>query len=218
MLEAFAGEYARAFPKARILAASKQDLDGDKRRRLLMRIATEDWDCVILTHSSLGKIAPSKEAVVEFSESVGDKLEASIREADDNNAVREAQRQKKMVTAKIMTLADTGKKDSGLLSFEKLGVDMLLVDEADLFKNLWFHTKKTRVSGLSSACSGRALDLFLKSRMIYERRGNDGYGLVFATATPIANTIAEMFIMQTYLQPKRLAELEIDSFDAWAAT
>ena len=218
MLEAFAGEYSRAFPKARILAASKNDLEGEKRGRLLMRIATEDWDCVILTHSSLGKIAPSKDAVKEFADSVGDKLEESIREADDNNAVREAQRQKKMVIAKIMSLADTGKKDTGLLSFEKLGVDMLLVDEADLFKNLWFHTKKTRVSGLNTSFSGRALDLFLKSRMIFERRRDDGFGLVFATATPIANTIAEMFIMQTYLQPTRLVELNIHSFDAWAAS
>lgn len=218
MLEAFAGEYSRAFPKARILAASKNDLDGEKRGRLLMRIATEDWDCVILTHSSLGKIAPSKDAVNEFADSVGEKLEESIREADDNNAVREAQRQKKMVVAKIMTLADTGKKDAGLLSFEKLGVDMLLVDEADLFKNLWFHTKKTRVSGLNSSFSGRALDLYMKSRIIFERRRDDGFGLVFATATPIANTIAEMFIMQTYLQPTRLKELGIDCFDAWAAS
>jgi N12 class adenine-specific DNA methylase len=218
MLEAFAGEYARAFPRARILAASKNDLDGDRRRRLLMRMATGDWDCIIMTHSSLAKIGLSKEAVEEFADGIAEKLESSIRDvADDRNAVREAQRQKKIVTAKILTLADGGKKDVGVLSFDQLGVDMLLVDEADLFKNLWFHTKKTRVAGLTNVCSARALDMFLKSRMIADKRGHDGHGLVFATATPISNTIAEMFIMQTYLQPKRLVELEIDCFDAWAA-
>lgn len=216
MLEEFAGQYARAFPRARILAASKEDLDGDKRRVLMMRLAMEDWDCIIITHGSFGKIALSKQVVQDFADDAGAKIDAMISGSDDRNMVREAVRQKKTVIAKVMALAEKGKKDDGVLTFDKLGIDQLLVDEADLFKNLWFQTKKTRVPGLSSACSGRALDLFLKSRIIFERR-KDGFGLVFATATPIANTIGEMFIMQTYLQPDRLKELGIDGFDAWAA-
>ncbi|CAN5466020.1 hypothetical protein BH10PSE16_BH10PSE16_04310 [soil metagenome] len=216
MLEEFAGQYARAFPRARILAASKEDLEGDKRRVLMMRLAMEDWDCIIITHGSFGKIALSKQVVQDFADEAGEKIDAMISGSDDRNVVREAVRQKKTVIAKVMALAEKGKKDDGVLTFDQLGIDQLLVDEADLFKNLWFQTKKTRVPGLSSACSGRALDLFLKSRIIFERR-KDGFGLVFATATPIANTIGEMFIMQTYLQPDRLKELGIDGFDAWAA-
>ena len=216
MLEEFAGQYARAFPRARILAASKEDLEGDKRRVLMMRIAMEDWDCIIITHNSFGKIALAKKVVQDFAEDVGSKLEAMVRGSDDSNVIREAVRQKKTIIAKLMTLSEKGKKDDGVITFDQLGIDQLLVDEADLFKNLWFQTKKSRVPGLSGACSGRALDLFLKSRIIFERR-QDNFGLVFATATPIANTIGEMFIMQTYLQPDRLRELGIDGFDAWAA-
>ena len=216
MLEEFAGQYARAFPRARILAASKEDLDGDKRRVLMMRIAMEDWDCIIITHGSFGKIALNKAVVQDYADEVGDKLEAMVRGSDDSNVVREAARQKKVVVAKILALGDKGKKDEGVMTFDQLGIDQLLVDEADLFKNLWFQTKKSRVPGLSGACSGRAMDLFLKSRIIFSRR-QDNFGLVFATATPIANTIGEMFIMQTYLQPQRLRELGIDGFDAWAA-
>lgn len=216
MLEEFAGQYARAFPRARILAASKEDLEGEKRRILMMRIAMEDWDCIVITHGSFGKIGLDKQVITDFADAAGDEIDAMVRGSDDRNVVREAARQKKTVIAKVMALAEKGKKDDGVLTFEQLGIDQLLVDEADLFKNLWFQTKKTRVPGLSNTCSGRALDLFLKSRIIFERR-NDNFGLVFATATPIANTIGEMFIMQTYLQPQRMRELGIDGFDAWAA-
>lgn len=216
MLEAFAGEYLRAFPRAKILAASKEDLQGDRRKTLLMRVATHDWDCIIITHSSFGRLSVGTEALDQFCKEMGSKVEEAIMGATDDNAVREAMRQKKLIEEKLKKMGE-GEKDAGLLTFEHLGIDLLFVDEADLFKNLWFHTKKTRVAGLSNTCSGRALDLYLKSRMIFQRRNFDGFGLMFATATPIANTIAEMFIMQTYLQPFTLEKKGIDSFDAWAA-
>lgn len=216
MLEAFAGEYLRAFPRAKILAASKEDLQGERRKTLLMRAATHEWDCIIITHSSFGRLTVGTRALDEFCKDIGNKVQESIMGATDDNAVREAIRQKKLIEEKLKKMSE-GEKDTGMLTFEQLGVDLLCVDEADLFKNLWFHTKKTRVAGLSNTCSGRALDLYLKSRMIFQRRNFDGFGLMFATATPIANTIAEMFIMQTYLQPLTLEKKGIDSFDAWAA-
>lgn len=216
MLEAFAGEYLRAFPRAKVLAASKDDLVGDARRELLMRIATNDWDCVIVTHSTFGRIGLSDEVVKEFISEQKLKAREAVMGVTDQNVVREASRAAKMVETKLQSLISDG-KDSGVLGFEKLGIDTVLVDEADLFKNLFFFTKKKRIPGISSSCSSRALDLYLKSRVIFEKRGNDGYGLCFATATPISNTIGEMFIMQTYLQEARLRELAIDSFDAWAA-
>ena len=219
MLEAFAAEYMRAFPKAKILAASKLDMEGDKRRTLMMRMATGNWDAVIITHSSFGRIAISKEFVSDFAAKEVRKLEDALLEvkASGGGDLRAIERTKKSVTARLQMLADKAEKDNGVLPFDKLGVDMLIVDEADLFKNLWFFTKKTRVAGLSNTASSRAFDLFLKSRLIFQKLGTSRRGLVFATATPISNTIAEMFIMQTYLQPETLADAKVGQFDAWAA-
>lgn len=217
MLEAFAGEYLRAFPKAKVLAMSKDDMDGDRRKTMLMRVAMCDWDCVIVTHASFGSLGLSKEAIDRFALELSMKAQEAEIATTDKNAIRDAVRQRKMVEAKITSLAERSSRHEGILGFDQLGIDMVLVDEADLFKNLWFHTKKKRIPGLSSAFSARALDLFIKTRMIFEKRGCDGYGLHFATATPIANTIAELFIMQTYLHPWRMQEKNLDNFDAWAA-
>lgn len=216
MLFNFASEYLRAFPRAKVLAASKDDLEGDARRELLMRIATNDWDCVIVTHATFGRIGLSEEVVKEFISEQKLKAREAVMGVTDQNVVREASRAAKMVETRLQGLI-SNEKDSGVLGFEQLGIDTVLIDEADLFKNLYFFTKKKRIPGISSSCSSRALDLYLKSRVIFQKRGNDGYGLCFATATPISNTIGEMFIMQTYLQEERLRELHIDSFDAWAA-
>lgn len=216
MLEAFAGEYMRAFPRARILAATKNDMEGDKRRHLMMRIATEDWDAVIITHSSFGKIGIAQKVIDDYAAEKGEEAEEVVLGSDDGNVIREAKRQKAMVQAKIQSLGSRT-RDNGVLTFDQLGIDFLTVDEADLYKNLWFATRKKNVSGISSTFSARAFDLFLKSRIIFNRRGNDGFGLNFATATPISNTIGECFIMQTYLQHERLRELGLDGFDAWSA-
>jgi N12 class adenine-specific DNA methylase len=217
MLYSFTSQYMRAFPKAKILAASKEDMEGDKRRHLLMRIATGNWDAVIMTHSTFGKIGVSRRAIDEYIRTVTDELEATVLESkDDRNMVRQAMQQCKVVKTKLESLCAVGAKDE-LLTFEQTGIDMITVDEADMFKNLWFQTKKKNVAGISSAYSAKAFDMFIKTRLIYSRRGYDGFGVNFATATPISNSIGEMFVMQTYLQPQRLEELGIDNFDAWAA-
>jgi len=216
MLEAFASEYLRAFPRAKVLAASKEDMDGESRGALLMKMALNDWDAVIMTHSTFGKIDAGDEAVKDMIFEAKAQARAATMGVSDNNLVREAQRSAKMVESKLEGLMSSD-KDKGLPSFDKLGIDMVLVDEADLFKNLFFFTRKKRIPGINSAVSQRALGLFIKSRIVFKHRGENNRGLVFSTATPISNTIGEMFIMQKYLQEDRLCELGIDQFDAWSA-
>lgn len=216
MLEAFAGEYLRAFPRAKVLAASKDDFDGEGRKTLLMRAATGNWDCIIVTHSTFGRIGLGQETIKAHANTIKERARESILGVSDKNLVREASRAAKAVESKLESLVGVP-RDSGILPFEELGIDMILVDEADLFKNLFFFTKKKRIPGIASAFSSRALDLFIKSRVVFERRGDIRRGLMFSTATPISNSIAEMFIMQTYLQEARLRELDIDNFDAWSA-
>lgn len=217
MLEAFAGEYLRAFPRAKVLAMSKDDMQGERRKTMLMRAATNDWDCIIVTHSTFGHINVSQERIKEYIDEFKNSARESVLGVSDANVVRDASRLGKMVETRLETLA-SAKRDEEVLGFEDIGIDMILVDEADLFKNLFFFTKKKRIPGISSAFSSRALDLFMKSRLVFEKRGTMRSGLMFATATPISNTIAEMYIMQTYLQEERLQELDIGSFDAWAAS
>lgn len=222
MLEAFAGEYLRAFPRAKVLAATKEDLVGDKRKTLLMRIASGNWDAIIVTHASFGKIGLSKEATDTFIEATKCELDDALSEckgsAEDRDSVRDIERTKKSIEAKLEALTERGERDDGCLTFDKLGIDQLIVDEADLFKNLWFFTRKTRIAGINTTASIRAFDMFLKSREVFRRRGGDTTrGLAFATATPIANTVAELFIMQLYLQENALAQRGISRFDAWAA-
>lgn len=217
MLEAFAGEYLRAFPRAKVLAMSKDDMDGERRKTILMRAATNDWDCIIVTHATFGRIAVKEEAVKEYIQDFKWKIQDAVMGMTDKNAVREASRAAKQAETRLEKLA-AASKDSDVLGFEEIGIDMILVDEADLFKNLFFFTKKKRIPGISSAFSSRALDLFIKSRLVFKRRGSSRSGLMFSTATPISNSIAEMYIMQTYLQEERLQEMDIAAFDAWAAS
>jgi len=221
MLEQFAAEFMRAYPAANILAASKDDLASDRRKLLLNRIATGSWDGVIITHSSFEKLQVSEAVIKDFMDSEIDKITIAILEeqasSDNSNTklVKQLESAKKRVTAKLEVMANRGAKDEGLL-FDELGIDMLFVDEADIFKNLWFNTKMTRVSGLPQTASMRAFDMYLKTRLVSMARG-DRKGVVFATATPIANCVAEMYTMQRYLQPMDMEEYGIAEFDAWAA-
>lgn len=216
MLHSFAGEYLRAFPRAKVLAASKDDMQGDARRTLLMRIAVNDWDAVIMTHSTFGKMHVGSDHVKAMIREVKDQARESVMGVDDRNLVREAQRAALQAENTLKGLI-RGDQDAGVPGFETLGIDMLVVDEADLFKALYFFTRKKRIPGINSAVSQRAMDLFVKSRVVFERRGDETRGLVFSTATPISNTMGELFVMQTYLQQARLRELGIDNFDAWSA-
>lgn len=218
MLGQFSAELLTLYPGANILVASKDDFEKQKRKTLMSRIATSNWDAVIVTHSGFEKIPVSHAAQKEFFREQVRELTLAIeeqRKQDNPCTVKELERAKKRLETKLKELAGTEKKDD-LLTFEQLGVDRLFIDEAHYFKNLFYVSKMTRIAGLPATASQRAFDMFLKTRHI--QRINGGGGVVFATGTPIANSVAEMFTMQRYLQMHALKAQRIDHFDSWAAT
>lgn len=219
MLSQFATELLTLYPNATILAAGKDDFAKDRRAQLFSRIATGNWDAVIVTHSSFEKIPLSTSARKNFIEAQIEEIEDVIREQKSESRgtrlVKELERVRKRLEFKLDSLSAEEKKDR-TLTFEELGVDRLFIDEAHKFKNLFYTTKMTRVAGLPQTASERAFDLFLKVGHIQERNG--GGGVVFATGTPISNTMAEMFTMQRYLQMTSLRRLGLQHFDSWAGT
>ncbi len=218
MLGQFSSELLTLYPTANILVAGKEDFEANKRARLFSRIATANWDAVIVTHASFEKIPVSLRTRRDFIARQIDEIETAIREerADrGTRLVKELERVKKRLTVKLEALSAEQKKDN-TLTFEELGIDRLFVDEAHKFKNLFYVTKMTRVAGLPQTASERAFDLFLKVQHIQEK--NNGSGVVFATGTPISNTMAEMFTMQRYLQMETLRRNSLQHFDSWAGT
>ena len=218
MLAQFSSELLSLYPTANILVAGKDDFEASRRARLFSRIATGNWDAVIVTHASFEKIPVSLKTRRDFIARQIDEIETAIREerADrGTRLVKELERVKKRLTAKLEALSADSKKDN-TLTFEELGIDRLFIDEAHKFKNLFYVTKMTRVAGLPQTASERAFDLFLKVQHIQEK--NNGAGVVFATGTPISNTMAEMFTMQRYLQMNTLRRNSLQHFDSWAGT
>jgi N12 class adenine-specific DNA methylase len=220
MLQQYTAEFVRLYPHASVLMAGKEDLEGDRRRELVSRIATGDWDAVVITHASFECIKTSPEFTEGYIKEVIHDIELAARAAASDNGsnriVRQLEKMKKNWEARLEKLSSQEKKDD-LLTWEQLGIDWLFIDEAHLFKNL-FRFSKMRVAGLPMASSERAFDLYIKTRYTMQLHGNRQRGVVFATATPVANTMAEIHTMQRYLQPQRLKELGLQQFDAWAAT
>ncbi|MBK7901211.1 MAG: N-6 DNA methylase [Azonexus sp.] len=221
MLAQYTAEFVRLYPNASVLMATKEDLEGDHRRELVSRIATGDWDAVVITHSSFERIKLSPQFTEGYIKEIIHEIEMAVRAEKSNDRsnriVKQLEAMKKSWQAWLEKLSADSKKDD-LLTWEQLGIDWLFVDEAHLHKNLYRFTKMTRVAGLPLTSSERAFDLFLKTRYTMQRHGNAQRGVVFATATPVANTMAEVHTMMRYLQPKRLEELGLQQFDAWAAT
>ena len=218
MLGQFSTELLTLYPGANILVAGKEDFESQNRKKLFSRIATGNWDAVIVTHSGFERIPLSRETQERFFKEQLHELEMIKRQhADSSNRrlVKELEKAKKRLEAKLQTLAAEHKKDN-TLTFEELGVDRLFVDEAHYFKNLFYVTKMTRIAGLPQTASERAFDMFLKVRHVQSLNG--GGGVVFATGTPIANSMAEMFTMQRYLQHDELKKHNLHHFDSWAAT
>jgi N12 class adenine-specific DNA methylase/adenine-specific DNA methylase len=218
MLGQFSTELLTLYPGANILVAGKEDFEGANRKKLFSRIATGNWDAVIVTHSGFERIPLSQDTQKRFFEEQLHELELVKRQhADSSNRrlVKELERAKKRLEARLQALAADHKKDN-TLTFEELGVDRLFVDEAHYFKNLFYISKMTRIAGLPQTASERAFDMFLKVRHIQSVNG--GGGVVFATGTPIANSMAEMFTMQRYLQSDELKKHSLNHFDSWAAT
>jgi len=214
-------DWMKLYPSANILAATKDDFKPERRATLMNRIATGDWDGVIVPMSSFEKIPMSPDRVRTFFQGQIDELEMEIqalaheRGRDSKNIVKRLEKAKAALQEKLKRQEATWKKDKGPY-FDELGIDMMLVDESQAFKNLFFVTKMDRVSGLQVSQTQRSFDMYLKTQYINEITRHRG--LVFATGTPITNTIGEMFTVQRYLQPQTLKEAGIQAFDFWAKT
>lgn len=208
------------YPNANILVAEKSDFTRENRERLFGRIATGDWDAVIVAHSSFKKIGMPEDTLRELLEEQIDDLTDAIAqmklERGERLTIKEMEKARERMTARLERAADTGAKDQAV-SFSELGVDALFVDEAHEFKNLYINTALSRVSGLGNLTgSEKAFDLFVKCR--YLQQEHNGRGVFFATGTPISNTIAELYTMQRYMQYDELKTRGIVHFDAWAST
>nr|WP_298595445.1 SNF2-related protein [uncultured Mitsuokella sp.] len=211
-------EFQRLYPGARMLVATSKDFDAQHRKEFCTRIATQNWDAVILSYSQFERIPLSKErqeAIVR--EQIHDLIEA-IGEAKQTDGepfgIKEMERKRKELEAKLEKLHNEDRKDD-TVTFEELGIDRLYVDEAHYYKNLYTPTKLTRLPGVSTTDAQKTTDLYEKCMYLHEITG--GKGIVFATGTPISNSITEMFTLQRYLQPDRLKKQGLAHFDSWAA-
>jgi len=219
LVEQWGAEFLKLYPQARLFIAGREHFAAGNRQRAMARIASGNYDAVIVSHRSFEFLPVSDKLFKRFVEEQVEELEAAILEAkaekgDNPRLVKELEKAKKRFVAKLKERADREGKDNAL-TFEELGVDQIFVDEADLYKNLFYTTKMNRIAGLPNSESNRALDMYIKTR--YVREINSGRGVVFATGTPISNTMAEMYTMLRYLAPDLLKERGVAHFDAWAA-
>lgn len=218
MLEQFAREFLTLYPGANLLVATKEDFSRDRRKVFTARMATGEWDGVIMTHSSFEKIPMSPDFQAEFIRGEVAEYEKLLVTIDDdtikNSVTKKVEKLKEKQRILLGEMAASERKDDGLY-FEQTGADVLFVDEAHMFKNLQMPTKMDRVAGINTDGSKRSFDLFMKARYLHSR--TPGRGLVCATGTPISNSVCEMYTMLRFLMPDQLEARGIGHFDAWAA-
>ena len=219
IVEQFGREFNELYPAANILCATEKDFTPDKRKRFCSRIATGDYDAVIIGHSQFEKIPISKERQEYELKSQIDEIVEFIgeykRDRDQRFSVKQLEKTKKSLEAKLKKLNDDYKKDD-VVTFEELGIDKLFVDEAHAYKNLYLFSKMRNVSGISATDSQKSSDMLMKCRYMDEITG--GKGVVFATGTPVSNSMAELYTMQRYLQYDELKKMHLQHFDSWAST
>lgn len=213
-----ASEFLRLYPAANILTATEYDFSKQNRKRFISRIATGDYDCIIMSHSQFERINISAEKQQEMVCKKITELEiliADMQTQNNNWTVKKLESEKKKLEAKVKELIDENRKDIDNLCFEELGIDAIVVDEAHAFKNCAIFSKMNNIPGINSSGSKRAMDMLIKCDYITEK--NNGKGVVFATATPISNSMCEMYVMLKYLAKNQLEELDLYHFDSWAA-
>ncbi len=212
-----AGEFMRLYPSANILVATERDFEKSRRKQFVSRIATGDYDCIIMSHSQFEKIPISKERKERMLSDQIEELSYAIKEIKEEKGeqwtIKQMEGQKKKLEEQLKALSNESRKDD-LICFEELGIDSIMVDEAHHFKNLAIFSKMNNVSGISSSGSQKATDMQLKCQYLTEL--NAGRGIVFATGTPVSNTMCELYVMQLYLQKEALERMGIHHFDAWA--
>ena len=219
LTEQWAAEFLQLYPSANILVATKKDFETKNRKRFCGRIATGHYDAIIIGHSQFEKIPMSIErqrAILEQQlEEVTNGIADLKRNRGDNFSVKQLERTKKSVKQKLDKLSDQSKKDD-VVTFEELGVDRLFIDESHYYKNLFLYTKMRNVGGIAQTEAQKSSDLFMKCRYLDEITG--GRGTVFATGTPISNSMVELYTIQRYLQYNTLVKNNLQHFDAWAST
>ena len=218
LTEQWASEFLRLYPSANILVTTKKDFEKHNRKKFCARIATGDYDAIIMGHSQFEKIPISRERQERLLNEQIDEITEGIAEVQASGGerftVKQLERTKKSLEARLEKLQAEGRKDD-VVTFEQLGVDRLFVDEAHSYKNLFLYTKMRNVAGLSTSDAQKSSDMFAKCRYMDELTGSRG--VVFATGTPVSNSMTELYTMQRYLQYDRLQELNMTHFDCWAS-
>lgn len=218
LTEQMGAEFLRLYPAANILVATKKDFEAKNRKRLCAKIATGDYDAVIIGHSQLEKIPISPERqermIRKQIEEVAEGIKSLGKSQGARFSVKQLEKTKKSLEAKLEKLTGSTKRDD-VVTFEELGIDKLFVDEAHSFKNLFLYTKMRNVAGIQQTEAQKSADLYMKCQYMDEITG--GKGVVFATGTPISNSMTEMYTMMRYLQADKLQEMDMRNFDSWAA-
>lgn len=219
IVEQFSSEFLQLYPSANILVTTKKDFETANRKKFCSRIATGDYDAVIISHSQFEKIPMSAERQRIILQNQIDDISMGVQDLKDHNGenftIKQLVRLQKSLEAKLAKLNDTSRKDD-VVTFEELGIDRIFVDEAHYFKNLFLYTKMRNVGGIAQTEAQKSSDLFMKCRYLDELTG--GRGVVFATGTPVSNSMVELYTMQRYLQYAELEKRNLQQFDAWAST
>ena len=219
IVEQFGQEFLQLYPSANILVTTKKDFETANRKKFCSRIATGDYDAVIISHSQFEKIPMSVGRQISIIQKQIDDITFGIQDLKNSNgerfSIKQMEKTKKSLEARLAKLNDTSRKDD-VITFEELGVDRLFVDEAHYYKNLFLYTKMRNVGGIAQTEAQKSSDLFMKCRYLDEITG--GKGVVFATGTPVSNSMVELYTMQRYLQYGELEKRHLQQFDAWAST
>lgn len=219
LINQWASEFLQLYPAANLLVATKKDFERKNRRRFCSRIATGEYDAIIIGHSQFEKIPISterQEALLEQEiEDVTHGIQELKRQGGERLSIKALEKMKRGLETKLKKLSDQSRKDD-VVTFEELGVDRLFIDEAHYYKNLFLYTKMRNVAGIAQTEALKSTDLYLKCRYLDEL--TKGRGVVFATGTPVSNSMTELYTMQRYLEYDRLKEMGLEAFDAWAST
>ncbi len=219
LVEQFASEFLQLYPSANILVTTKKDFEKSNRKKFCSRIATGEYDAVIISHSQFEKMPMSEERQRKIIQEQIDMILQNIDDLKENHgtnfSIKQSEKTKKNLQNRLEKLNNTERKDD-VITFEELGVDRIFIDEAHYYKNLFLYTKMRNVGGIAQVEAQKSSDLFMKCRYIDEITG--GKGIVFATGTPVSNSMVELYTMQRYLQYSELRNSDLENFDSWAST
>lgn len=219
LTEQWGSDFLRLYPGANVLVSTKKDFEPANRKKFCSRIATGDYDAIIIGHSQFERIPLSKERQIAMIEQQIEEIMLAIEEAQSDDSprytIKQMERTRKGLEKRLEKLNDDTRKDD-VVTFEQLGVDRLFVDESHFYKNLFLYTKMRNIAGIAQTDAQKSSDMFMKCRYMDELTG--GKGVIFATGTPVSNSMTELYTIMRYLQYDTLQKLQLGHFDSWAAT